>query len=196
MLLGLVTPAKANEMTMKNDVIMVGTWLEFLNESAPAGIVYSARTLPLTTAALTDIGKGLFSESGTIILSGETGHAGGHYYVLARDDQSRFVLLDAQQGLCLANIIDVQKFMQFIHPGVKEGGGDFIVFTVSQPRTPGQSTSDFVNGPLQKQLAASLKFGGSGRRPSSLPTRRAGRSSRKRRYSRRRRALWTGRHRN
>ena len=189
-LLGLVTPAKADQMTRLGKGASVASWLKFLNSGAPDGIVYSYTSVALTEQSLIDIAKGLFTESGTVILTIPEGSQYGHYYVLAKDAALTVGVLDPQQAICAPGFEQTKEFIQRVHPGAS--AGTIGVFVVNQPRTMSQALSDYTDGILSRQVAA-MHVGGDVIR-SSLPTRRVGRSSssKKRRYTHRRRALRTG----
>ena len=189
-LLGLVTPMKADQMTQLGRGARVDGWLKFLNAGAPNGIVYSTTTAPLTEQSLVELAMGLFAESGTVILTATDGNEVGHYYVIAKDAKLTVGVLDPQQGRCAYGFEQTKEFIQRVHPGASKG--TITVFISNQPRTISQALSDYTDGILSRQIAA-MHVGGDVIR-SSLPTRRAGRSSssRKRRYSHRRRALRTG----
>lgn len=189
-LLGLVTPMKADQMTQLGKGASVAGWLKFLNAGAPDGIVYSHTTAPLTEHSLIDIASGLFTESGTVILTAAEGSLAGHYYIIVKRADLAVGVLDPQQGKCAFGFEETKEFIQRIHPGAS--AGTIGVFVVNQPRTMSQALSDYTDGILSRQIA-DMHVGGDVIR-SSLPTRRAGRSSssRKRRYSHRRRALRIG----
>jgi len=193
LLLGLISPEQANEMTRKGEGKSTAEWLGLLNDHPPAGVTYSSVEMPLTDDNLHNIASNLFLASATVVLTTENNKPMGHYFVLARDTNSTVVVFDLQMGLCAANPVDFNNYIEFVHPGMKPGGGRITVFGADQERTAEQVARDayILRGQTEKMNGA-----GSSRRPSSLLTRRAGRSSRKRHYSRRRRASRTGRHRN
>jgi len=193
-LLGLVSPAKADEMTRLVEGVYTRSWENYLNANAPRGIVYTFQRLELTEEILLNVGLGIFPEFGTIILTAPVDGSIGHYYVLARDKYLKVGVLDPQNEICAMGLESIKNFIKRIHPGSSRLY--LFVITVNKPRTISQMTDDFTEGILSRQVA-SMKIGSGGRSTrhrTSLPTRKVGRSSSssKRSYTRRRRALQTG----
>jgi len=193
-LLGLVSPVKADEMTRLVKGVYTTNWENYLNESAPRGIVYTFQRLELTEELLVKVGLGIFPEFGTIILTAPVDGSYGHYYVLARDKKLMVGVLDPQNQICAMGLESIKDFIRRIHPGADRVY--LFVITINKPRTISQMADDFTEGILSRRVASMdiSKGGKSTRHRTSLPTRRAGRSSfsSKRNYSHRRRALRTG----
>lgn len=192
-LLGLVSPSKADEMTRLVKGLYTESWGKYLNANAPHGIVYTFQRLEFTEELLINVGLAIFPEFGTIVLTEPVDGSLGHYYVLARDKQLRVGVLDPQNETCAMGLESIKDFIKRLHPETSRLY--LYIITVNKPRTISQMEDDFTEGILSSRVA-SMKIGGgkSIRRPISLPTRRAGRSSSssKRNYTHRRRALRTG----
>jgi len=193
-ILGLVSPAKADEMTRLVEGVYTRSWENYLNANAPSGIVYTFQRLEFTEELLLNVGLGIFPEFGTIILTAPLDGSLGHYYVLARDKYLKVGVLDPQNEICAMGLENIKEFIKRVHPGPSRLY--LFVITVNKPRTMSQMGDDFTEGILSGQVA-SMKIGSGGkstRHRTSLPTRKVGRSSSssKRSYTRRRRALRTG----
>ena len=176
-LLGLVSPAKADEMTRLVKGVYTTSWEKYLNANTPRGIVYTFQRLELTDELLTKIELAIFPEFGTIILTTPVDGSLGHYYVLARDKYLKVGVLDPQNEICAMGLESIKNFIKRLHPQTNRLY--LFVITVNKPRTMSQMTDDFTEVILARQLG-SIGINGAGK------SRKRGKRSKRRRTYRRR----------
>lgn len=186
-LLGIITPNKADEMTRNLEGVNTLEWENYLNRLAPDTVNYRFDKIILTEEVLTEFSKEIFPQFGTIILIQSTFQKFGHYYVLAKDKNHNVVIFDPQNQECLLGLMNIKNFFKYLEQ-LNDTNMLMYFISINQQRTMLQLIKD-------SEFIKNRRSGGSIRgRLLSLPTRRARRfsSSKKRRYTHRRRALLTG----
>jgi hypothetical protein len=186
-LLGIITPDKADQMTSDLEGINTLEWQNYLNSLAPDTVTYSFNKVILTEQVLKEFSDNIFPQFGTFILIQPSSKDHGHYCVLAKDKNYNIVIFDPQDQKCLTGLVNIENFIKNLEQLHRSSITMYFIL-MNQPRTISQLIKD-------SEFIKSRKSGGSSRdRLPSLPTRRVRNfsSSKKRRYSHRRRALQTG----
>ena len=163
---------------------------------------FNPQSRVLDARLMTWIGNALFTDSATLVGIHAPGKPLGHMHAIMKSDTGEVRVIDPQSGRCSGPTLAEQMgaIADMIVPGgaaaVAAGGSPPVTITLFGSNTF-YTHDDYMNGYIDNPLAGlmgKLRVGGATRRRSSLPRRRAGRSSsvRRRRYTHRQQASRTG----
>jgi hypothetical protein len=134
LLLGLVTPKKANEMTELRQGVYIHQWATYVSAILEKTVTDSMKDI---STFKTYFKKNLFDGFATLVLTIPKEGQFGHYFVVAKLDGDRLVILDPQ--------IRTGYYESDNYPLPKPPLGKFSVLLRDTPQTPSVHTSDSVN---------------------------------------------------
>lgn len=196
-LLGLITPSLAEKLSKEGappirEPQIQARINQHIDDDAKK---YIAVGQPLTSEVIDTLRADLFPKCGTIVLSQSSSGAGHAFVVMRPGKDGAIRIVDPQPQLC-SGTTNEEILAMIRHPYREEispagAGGPqirIIVFRSNTARSESRIMKEYIEGPFSRMVGKRL--GGATRRRSSLPRRRAMRSSsaKHRTYSRRQRA--------
>lgn len=146
-LLGLVTPGMSQEMTEKEEGVMIAEWIDFAKAVLHMKIGYKIH--PLDTFE-TVFQSQLFPGFGTLVLALGKGERFGHYFVVTKSKDGKLAIVDPQLRKGFFNASEYFSLMQ-------PTPSSFYVLLRDSPKTPAQHESDYIDGFLANNLKECLK---------------------------------------